>query len=1639
MGVMGVMCSVYLKGTFIFSIYILFQNALATDVPYNTTNGGNVPKYHHYSDIFSLGNELAATYPDLFQLYSIGKSNQNRELFVYKISKDVNNRNLTEPMVKYVANMHGDETVGRELMVYLAQYLLENYGKLERVNKLLDNTEIHLMPSMNPDGFETAKEGTCDGYYNSGRENAKNVDLNRNFPSQWDVLERHDLTKNREPEVFNIMTWIVSNPFVLSGNLHGGSVVASYPYDDTREHKQCCKYSKTPDDEMFKHLAHVYASNHGTMSNGHLCTGDNFPLGVTNGAFWYDVKGGMQDFNYIWGSCMEVTFELSCCKYPMASELPQEWENNRESLLAFMEQVHQGVKGVVTDASTGAPIKGAQVVVVGINNIVTVSGRGEYWRLVLPGNYTVKAMASSYEPVEKTVQVANGTVSRLDFELKEEVVDELKVSNESTTSKPTTTTTVPVKIPDGPEYAGFTTMPEFRYHRYPELKKYLEKFAGLYKNLTNLYSIGKSVEGRDLLVLEISDNPGKHEPGEPEFKYIANMHGNEVVGRVSLLLLIQYMLESYGTNERVTHLINNTRIHIMPTMNPDGFEIAKEGDRMGYFGRSNSHGVDLNRNFPDQFFQTKINKVQEPETQAIIDWIKKFPFVLSANLHGGSLVANYPWDDNAQGRSVYSECPDDKVFQKLAKAYSFAHPRMHVGKPCNSSRVKFPDGITNGAKWYSVSGGMQDYNYLNSNCFEITVEMSCNKYPLSNDLPRYWLENRNSLITYMEQVHTGVKGFVKGSQGPISKAVISVSGINHDIVSAADGDYWRILLPGEHLVTVYADGYKSSSRKIEVPPLWATQVNFTLEDDDSQEWSKMEDFDLYENLEKDYLSNSQMKVAMASIENKYPSIVEFIANDNEWSMKVPVLKIESESNSTKKTPVLILGGLYGSQPVGRELTLRLARHLAAGWMKDSKRIKDILENVIVYIAPAVDTQGFDAAIPGMCGYSDKDELMKEVGATFHTEISDPQARAVVAMIQQLKPHSVLSIESGGLFMRIPRDDPLAKDAATQDDADFLKVSEAYMHAHPTMLQDENPCKDLSKDAPLGLLHGKLLGVYKDSLLDYVYNNIDKTLMVAAHVSCCNYPPGRDLRFLWRENKNPLLTYLEKADEVARDRESSKNSLGTNATLGKLMQKEKSLSYLTYYQQEDLLRELAANYSSIVKLESFGRSTENRNLWNLELDIYPDKDRVGIPTILVVGSIGVSDAGGQVLALELAKYLLRQYSRNAIVTSILEKAKVHIIPSINPDAVDALPKTGEKCAVKDILTDNAKKVAIDSDFYSRESTSNQVHKNAPMQPETESLIKWMNKQALTVVLLLRGGAEAVAYPPTVVQSKKPAAVDEEVMKRLGIMYASAANMTELKPACGDYSLDNGTVHDKDIQGHAGSLLDCFYEYSDALPLNIYYGCCGAPDEVELLEVWNKHRPALLKFLKTAPVGLQGFVTTVADSPVPNSIIKVQGSQHIVHSGTHGDFRRLLLPGRHTLEIFAEGYYPETKLVTVKDGTEPTIVMMKLKKDDRVGGLPRMVFIIVAGATILLFMVCILGCAMVRSKKRRRKNYGFYHLNQSLDIFNDDSSPDESDVKFLGGAVKRNKKRGRKNSATIIPMRIVKGDNVGRNDGTRDPAL
>ena len=121
--------------------------------------------------------------------------------------------------------------------------------------------------------------------------------------------------------------------------------------------------------------------------------------------------------------------------------------------------------------------------------------------------------------------------------------------------------------------------------------------ASEYPDIMSLTSIGQSVQERGLWVMNISDNIDTQEPDKPEFKYIANMHGDETIGRDLSLQLINWLADNYfndssSDHQRAVDLVDNTDIYIMPSMNPDGFEILS---------RYNINGTDFNRDFPDQF------------------------------------------------------------------------------------------------------------------------------------------------------------------------------------------------------------------------------------------------------------------------------------------------------------------------------------------------------------------------------------------------------------------------------------------------------------------------------------------------------------------------------------------------------------------------------------------------------------------------------------------------------------------------------------------------------------------------------------------------------------------------------------------------------------------------------------------------------------------------------------------------------------------------------------------------------------------------------------------------------------------------------------------------------------------------------
>ena len=61
------------------------------------------------------------------------------------------------------ARLVGGQAVGRELLLHLIEHLVTQYGKDQKVTGLLNTATVHIMPTMNPDGFAVAEVNDCDG------------------------------------------------------------------------------------------------------------------------------------------------------------------------------------------------------------------------------------------------------------------------------------------------------------------------------------------------------------------------------------------------------------------------------------------------------------------------------------------------------------------------------------------------------------------------------------------------------------------------------------------------------------------------------------------------------------------------------------------------------------------------------------------------------------------------------------------------------------------------------------------------------------------------------------------------------------------------------------------------------------------------------------------------------------------------------------------------------------------------------------------------------------------------------------------------------------------------------------------------------------------------------------------------------------------------------------------------------------------------------------------------------------------------------------------------------------------------------------------------------------------------------------
>lgn|GEM_PF-2173907 len=382
---------------------------------------------------------LAANYPDIVRMVSIGKSWQNRDLWVLQIT-DNPDVEEDEPEFRYVSTMHGNEGAGAEMILRLAELLTANYGTDPYYTQLVDEIEIWLWPLFNPDGYMACSYGNDHG-----------VNLNRDFPDRWDDPPINS-PDGRQPETQAAWYWEEAHTFVMGANYHSGALVANIPWDAITGYESPDQ-TYAPDDELYWRFAEGYTWRNQDMWNG------GWTHGWTRGWEWYQIWGGMQDWAYHWYGEHHITLEISDWQPPPYNQMDSYWNKNRDAMLWWMERVLTGARGLVTDACTGAPLD-ASVDVVEIGKPVpTDPDVGDYHRLLLTGSYTLIASAPGYPSQQATVEVISGTAATVQhFRLAGGTTDTIQGTVTDATSGAPLAATVEVEL-DGTPIVVTTTNP----------------------------------------------------------------------------------------------------------------------------------------------------------------------------------------------------------------------------------------------------------------------------------------------------------------------------------------------------------------------------------------------------------------------------------------------------------------------------------------------------------------------------------------------------------------------------------------------------------------------------------------------------------------------------------------------------------------------------------------------------------------------------------------------------------------------------------------------------------------------------------------------------------------------------------------------------------------------------------------------------------------------------------------------------------------------------------------------------------------------------------------------------------------------------------------------------------------------------
>ena len=273
------------------------------------------------------------------------------------------------------------------------------------------------------------------------------------------------------------------------------------------------------------------------------------------------------------------------------------------------------------------------------------------------------------------------------------------------------------------------------FHTYSENTAFVDSLRLLYPQVVSeKWSIGLTVEGRDIWCFRISDNPDVDE-NEPEVLIDGMHHAREIMASEFPIMFAEHLASNYGSDPEITWLVDNRELYIVPIVNPDGVVYNEENyPQGGGMWRKNRRdngdgtiGVDLNRNYPYMWGYDDIGSSpdpannlyrgpapgSEPEAQILMNFINGREFITHDTIHTYGNLVLYPWSYDA------IDTPDETTFRFIGdkmtmfNGYTPGQPGSDILYPVNGCTTDWAYGAQDEhAKIFTVSteiGTSTDY------------------------------------------------------------------------------------------------------------------------------------------------------------------------------------------------------------------------------------------------------------------------------------------------------------------------------------------------------------------------------------------------------------------------------------------------------------------------------------------------------------------------------------------------------------------------------------------------------------------------------------------------------------------------------------------------------------------------------------------------------------------------------------------------------------------------------------------------------------------------------------------------------------------------------------------------------------------